>query len=514
MTASPSVASFAVEAYRPKLHYTAADTWINDPNGLVYADGVYHLFYQNNPHGADHANLSWGHAVSADLIHWRDRPPAIRYDEHEQIYSGSVVVDGANTSGLGPPGTRPLVAVYTSAYTDRSPYPGMQAQSLAYSLDGGETWTKYTANPVLNRNSADFRDPKVFRYHGPHGDYWVMVAVEAVDRNVVLYRSDNLTQWTYLSQFAAAEPVGRIWECPDLFPMPVDGDPTNTRWVLIVNLNLNDGDGGSAGIYFVGDFDGTSFTPAGIPNPPPGRQPEWAWLDYGRDYYAAVSFNNAPDERRVLLGWMNNWDYAQAIPTSPWRGAMALPREVSLHNDGERLVLRHRVGAGLEPGRPPCTVGPRDIPAGVHALDAGCHDEPCLIDATFAAGTATRFGLVLRRGATEGTQIEYDTDAGELTLDRTKSGHTDFSPHFPVKDTAPVELRHGRLRLQIFLDASSVEVFAQDGRVTITDQIFPDPSSTGLAVCAANGVAQLIGLTITPLKAIPVTREQQPAIAS
>jgi fructan beta-fructosidase len=502
----PETASAALllrESYRPRMHYTAPASWINDPNGLVYVDGVYHLFYQTNPDGTHHANLSWGHAVSADLLHWRDRPVAIRCDEYEEVYSGSVVDDDRNTSGLGEPGTRPLVAVYTSHYTGQSPYHGIQAQSLAYSLDRGETWTKYVGNPVLNRNSSNFRDPKVFRYRGETAEYWVMAAVEAVDRKVLFYRSDDLKTWTYLSQFESPDPVGRIWECPDLFPLAVDGDPTNTTWMLIINLNLHDGDGGSASIYFVGDFDGVCFTTIASPG--------WRWLDHGRDYYATVSFANAPDGRRILLGWMNNWDYARAIPTTPWRGAMALPREVTLHTDSDRLVLRQQVVAGLQPSGANHTVAPRDIPEGIHRLPPECPAQPCLIEATFAAGTATEFGLILRHGKDEGTPVGYHTDTGELTLDRTTSGHVDFSPHFPVKDTARVALVHDRLHLRIYLDSSSVEVFGQDGRVTITDQIFPSPSSTGLAAYAVTGTAQLISLTVTPLAATPVTRQQRTA---
>jgi fructan beta-fructosidase len=509
MTETPSTASSAQDTRRPKIHYTPADTWINDPNGLVHLDGRYHLFFQHNPHGTDHANLSWGHAVSTDLLHWQDRPVALHHDEHEQVYSGSVVVDHGNTSGFGEPGTRPLVAVYTSHYSDRSPYAGLQAQSLAYSLDDGETWTRYAGNPVLNRESSDFRDPKVFRYGGADG-YWVMVAVEAVDRMVVLYRSDDLKSWTYLSRFEAVDPVGTIWECPDLFPLAVDGDPAHTRWVLVVSIHLKEGDGGSAGIYFVGDFDGTSFTAAGIPDPTPGRQPEWEWLDHGRDHYATVSFNDAPDGRRILLGWMSNWDYARAVPTHPWRGAMALPREASLQTERHRLVLRQRVVAGLEPAETTHTLGPRDIPEGSHLLEADCGDQPYQLDATFAAGTATEFGLVLRRGAHEGTRVGYDTLNGELVLDRTASGRVDFSPHFPGIDAAPVALDHSRLQLRIYLDTTSLEVFAQDGLVSITDQIFPDPSSTGLALYSLGGTAHLISLTVTPLKAAPVTREHRP----
>jgi fructan beta-fructosidase len=499
------------DLYRPQLHYTAADTWINDPNGLVYTGGMYHLFYQTNPYGTDHANMSWGHAVSTDLLHWRDRPLAIWCDDDEQIYSGSAVVDESNTSGFGVPGTAPLVAIYTSAYTDTSQYPGIQAQSLAYSLDDGETWTKYKANPVLTRHSSDFRDPKVFRYNGATTAYWVMAAVEAADQKVVFYRSDDLTNWTYLSQFESSTPVGRMWECPDLFPLAVDGDPTNTKWVLIVNLGLGDAEGGSAAVFFIGDFDGTCFTAAGAPNPGPGEQPEWEWLDHGRDYYATVSFNDAPDGRRILLGWMSNWAYASKLPTPDWRGAMALPREASLHSHRRRTALRQNVVLGLEPSGPTHALGRRDIPGGVHRLPIPCRNEPHLLEATFAAGSSTEFGLILRQSAGEGTAVGYDTVREELILDRTESGDVDFSPYFPVKDRAPVQLVDGRLRLKVYLDMSSVEVFAQDGLVTITDQIFPSPTSVGLSLYSVDGVAQLISLKVRPLKGTPIVRLEHQA---
>lgn len=505
MTQDHSTASFAEGAYRPRVHYTAADTWINDPNGLVYADGVYHLFFQNNPYGADHKNMSWGHAVSPDLIHWRDRPVAILCDANEQIFSGSAVVDHGNTSGLGEPGTAPLVAVYTSHYTDESPTPGIEAQSLAYSLDGGETWRKYAGNPVLDRGSSEFRDPKVFRYSAPSGAYWVMVAVEAVERKVVLYRSDNLTEWTYLSEFTSTAPVGKIWECPDLFPLPVDGDPGNTKWVLIVNVNYEEGQGGSAGLFFVGDFDGVAFTALGGRGLT-GHQPEWELLDHGRDLYATVSFNDVPDGRRVLVGWMSNWDYARTLPTSPWRGAMALPREASLHTVDGRIVLRQRVVAGLERGGASRSVGRTDIPAGTHPLGFAWGSGPCLIEATFDGGTSAEFGILLRQGGAEATRIGYDAERACLVVDRRGSGRTDLGPSFPSKETAPVELNGGSLELQIYLDASSVEVFAQGGRVTVTDLIFPDPSSTGVSLYSEGGAAQLTGLTLTPLEDTPVDR--------
>ncbi|MBT8160905.1 MULTISPECIES: glycoside hydrolase family 32 protein [Arthrobacter] len=514
MTEPTSPPSFGEEAYRPQIHYTAADTWINDPNGLVHAGGLYHLFFQNNPYGRDHANMSWGHAVSSDLIHWSDRPVAIPCDDQEQIFSGSVVVDEGNTSGFGGPGRPPLVAVYTSAYAEDSPHHGVQAQSLAYSLDGGDTWAKHDGNPVLDRNSRDFRDPKVFRYTGPAGSYWVMVAVEAVERKAVFYRSDDLLTWSHLSDFESKGKVGHIWECPDMFPLPVNGDPADVKWVLIINFNREEGQGGSAAVYFLGDFDGTTFSPAshGESADDGAADTEYEWLDFGRDYYASVSYNNAPEDRRILVGWMNNWDYARSLPTSPWRGAMALPREAALRARGGRLVLEQRVVPGLESSGPKQSLGLLDVPEGVRSLPLECGTEPCLIEATFDAGSATEFGLVFRQGGEEGTRLVYDVERGELTLDRRASG-ADLHPLFPSADRAPVGLVGDRLRLRIYLDAGSVEVFAQRGEVTFAEQIFPDPSSTGLSVYAAGGTAHLIGLTSTPLTPAPVVRERRPTHA-
>ena len=234
---------------------------MNDPNGMVYHKGVYHLYYQHNPSGNTWGNMSWGHATSTDLVHWKEQPLAIPTDDQQDIFSGSVVVDKNNSSGFGTAENPPMVAIFTSAYKDASPYRGLQAQSLAYSLDDGQTWTKYSANPVLNRNSANFRDPKVFWYDSPGGGgYWVMAAVEATEHKVLLYKSSNLKDWTPLSEFGPANATGGLWECPDLFPLAVDGDPANVKWVMVVNINPGGVAGGSAGQYFVGSFDGTTFT--------------------------------------------------------------------------------------------------------------------------------------------------------------------------------------------------------------------------------------------------------------
>ena len=322
MTASTATTA---ETFRPALHFAAKNTWLNDPNGLIFHDGVYHLYFQNNPVGDVWGNMSWGHATSPDLLTWTEHPVAIACDDQEDIFSGSIVFDRNNTSGLGTESKAPLVAIYTSAFKTASPHTGLQAQSLAHSLDGGYTWTKYDNNPVLNRGSGEFRDPKVFRYDGAAGSYWVMVAVEATDFQVVLYKSENLRDWELLSTFGPANATGGVWECPDLFPLPVDGDPEHLKWVLVVNLNPGGPNSGSGGQYFVGDFDGTTFTSdttvtEGTQDP--ARLAEYHWLDWGRDYYAAVSFSDAPDQRRLMIAWMNNWQYANQIPSSPWRGPM------------------------------------------------------------------------------------------------------------------------------------------------------------------------------------------------
>ena len=249
------------EPYRPAIHYTPEMNWMNDPNGLVFYKGVYHMYYQHNPSGNTWGNMSWGHATSTDLVHWKEQPLAISADAQQDIFSGSVVVDKDNTSGFGTKKNPPLIAIFTSAYKDASPHRGLQAQSLAYSLDDGQTWTKYSGNPVLNRNSANFRDPKVFWYDKPGGGgYWVMTAVEAQDHKVVLYKSANLKDWTALSEFGPANATGGQWECPDMFPLAVDGNKNNIKWVMVVNVNPGGVAGGSAGQYFVGNFDGTTFT--------------------------------------------------------------------------------------------------------------------------------------------------------------------------------------------------------------------------------------------------------------
>ncbi|UZX01473.1 glycoside hydrolase family 32 protein [Arthrobacter sp. CDRTa11] len=501
--------------YRPAIHYTARDTWLNDPNGLVFYRGQYHLYYQNNPHGNVWGNMSWGHAISEDLVHWTEQPVAIACDAEEDVYSGSIVVDHANTSGFGTANNPPLVAIYTSAFKDGTPYAGTQAQSLAYSSDAGMTWTKFSGNPVLTRGSANFRDPKVFSHSGPNGQEWVMAAVEAGEQKVVFYRSANLRDWTFASEFGPANALGGEWECPDLFPLPVDGDPARIKWVLVVNLNPGAVAGGSGGQYFVGDFDGATFTPDPsclLEDPVDGaaalkpdgsavdrdRLRQCSWLDWGRDYYAAVSFSNVPDGRRLMIGWINNWDYANSLPTSPWRSGMSLVREVSLETvDGRpRLVQTPVLPAAVSGNRH--AMEPGGLSAEVKLPEA-IPGTAQLIDAELLPGTARQFGFRLFQAADGGAAavLTYDAAAGLLTLDRREGGITEFHPEFPSAESAPVALDSGVLALRIVVDHCSVEVFAQGGKVVLTDLVFPAPGSVGTAVFADGGTAVIRRLEVS-----------------
>ncbi|MEH0544985.1 GH32 C-terminal domain-containing protein [Streptomyces sp. B21-105] len=825
VAASPASADpLYQERYRPQFHFTPAQNWMNDPNGLIYYKGRYHLFFQYNPSGNSWGDISWGHAVSTDLVHWKQLPVALPQDDQEMVFSGSVILDRNNTTGFGTRNNPPLVAVYTSAQKAS----GKQQQALAYSTDGGTTWTKYDGNPVLDIGSNDFRDPKVF-WHAPT-QRWLMAVALADQHKIAFYSSADLKHWTHQSDFGPAGATGGVWECPDLFPLPVDGNTKKTKWVLAVNLNPGGIAGGSGAQYFVGDFDGKTFasddagavyTPPGgtvvqdfesgsfgdwtatgdafgsapatgpvdgqqtvtgfegkafansfhggdaatgtltspaftvtgdhinfkvgggnhphRPGSVPGGRPtptgvtladfegsaytspigdwtttgdafgtgpargtlpgqnqvtghlgsglvnsflngdagtgtltspaftidkkyldfligggyhpassdapttvelvvdgtvvrsatgsnsealnwaswdlsdlqgkqarikvvddntggwghlnldqvvlsdtqakppsvetgvnllvdgevvqsvtgadsehlDWAsfntkaytgkeariqivdansggwghiladrftvagepalnttrrahWLDHGADFYAANTWTDAPGGRRVMIAWMNNWNYGQAIPTSPWRSAQSFPRELSLRTvNGKVQLLQQPVreltglrGAGAR--APRTRVADTTTPLAVH----GGSQE---LRADLTAGTADRFGLDVLTGGGQRTRIGYDTTTGEVYIDRTDSGATDFDPTFSGVHRAPLALHGGPLSLHVLVDASSVEVYAQNAlgeQVTLTDQVFPDPSSTGVAVFAEGGTATLDQLQAWQLKSI------------
>ena len=496
----------ATSQWRPEAHYTPVRNWMNDPNGLVHHDGLWHLFYQYNPDGDGWGNISWGHATSPDLVRWTEQPVALRATDAEQVFSGSVVVDHVNTSGLGESGAAPMVAIYTSAYAEDSGHvPGTQAQSLAYSTDGGTTWRRYEHNPVLTLDpeSRSFRDPKVFWY--TPGGFWVMVAVVADAHVVKLYRSPDLLRWHWMSDVSGIGATGGVWEMPDLFPLPVDGDPDQQRWVLVVNINPGAIAGGSGAQYFVGSFDGTTFRPAdGAPasDDPVG----FRWVDHGADVYALGTWNDAPDGRRVGIAWMSNWDYAEEVPTAPWRGAMTVPRELALRTIDGRPTLVSRPVAELDgaAARSSFEAPALEVESTERELPATARGTAQRIDVVVDVGTATEAGVIVRSRAdgSQGTRIVVDASTGSLRVDRSESGATDFSPRFSAEHTAPLVVpESGRVALTIVVDRSSVEVFANGGAVTLTDVVLPEERSDRVHVFADGGTAVFRDLTVLPLGA-------------
>ncbi|WP_050810599.1 glycoside hydrolase family 32 protein [Burkholderia ambifaria] len=492
--------------WRSALHYTPQRNWMNDPNGLVYFQGLYHLFYQFNPNANVWGDMSWGHATSRDLLHWKEQPVAMRANPTEEFFSGSIVVDAHNTSGLGTASSAPLVALYTSVYKAASGHaPGTQAQSLAYSNDGGRTWRQYAHNPVLTLNpeSKNFRDPKV-SWYAP-GGYWLMTTVVADAHVVKMYRSHNLIDWEFLSDFTLRNIPhhGTLWEMPDLFPLPLDGDSRRQKWVMIVNVNPWSIAGGSGVMYFVGRFDGRTFTPEHVA--PAGSDPaEYQWLDNGADYYAAGTFANAPDGQAITIGWMSNWDYAAQIPTTPWRGAMALPRMLALKtiNGMPRLTSAPVAQyASFVRGLAATHVNTLTVSSATRELAPATRGAVQNIDVTISPHSARRAGFIVRGSADgeTGTRIFYDTANRTLTLDRSRSGDTQFSKAFSKQHVVNLPLENGKLHLTVLVDRNSVEVFAGEGHAVITDLIFPAPGDNRVSVFADNGDATFIDMTITRL---------------
>jgi fructan beta-fructosidase len=491
-TVEAQTAPSYAERYRPQYHFTPAANWMNDPNGLVYYAGEYHLFYQYNPFGIKWGHMSWGHAVSPDLVHWRHLPVAIPEENGVMAFSGSAVVDWNNTSGFGRAGEPPLVAIY-SGHREKN-----QSQYIAYSTDRGRTWTRYAGNPVLDIGSADFRDPKVFWYEPDK--HWVMVVALSPEHKIRFYGSPDLKRWTQLGEFGPAAAVGGVWECPDLFQLPVDGDAKNTRWVLIVNLNPGAIAGGSGTQYFIGNFDGSRFTADA------SSASTTLWADYGKDFYAAVSWSEIPsaDGRRIWIGWMNNWLYGGEIPTSPWRSAMSVPRTLALRTTGEGIRLVQQPVAELQRLRGMRRhLASQQIPEGTTALTArGISGTALEIVAELEVGAASELGLKVRTGSGEETTIGIDPRAGQLFVDRSRSGDVGFHPEFTGRHAAPLAVKNGRVQLHVFVDRSSVEVFAGAGETVITDQVFPSPESRGVALYAKGGAARLISLDAWPLRSV------------
>lgn len=420
------------EQYRPLYHHTPAYGWMNDPNGMFFKDGVWHLYFQHNPYGSQWENMTWGHSTSTDLIHWTFQGDPVQPDAWGSIFSGSSVVDKNNTAGFG---ENAIVALYTSAGEN-------QTQSMAYSTDNGKTFTKYDGNPIITSNVPDFRDPHMF--WNEDIKKWNMILAAGQQMNI--YSSDNLKDWKFESSFGAEYGShGGVWECPDLMKMKVSGTDKE-KWMLVCNINPGGPSGGSATQYFVGDFDGHKFTCESKPE-------VTKWMDYGKDHYATVTFDNAPNGRHVALAWMSNWQYANQVPTLQYRSANSIPRDLGLFE---------------YKGNTYCSVTPsEEITAARSKKPSKSLSEACEMVVNLK-GDAT---ITLSNSKGEKVVMTYKAKDETFSMDRTLSGKTDFSSDFAAITTAPV---YGKMnKLRIFIDKSSIEVFDNDGKMAMTNLVFP-----------------------------------------
>ena len=445
------------ESFRPVYHHTPAYGWMNDPNGMFYKDGVYHLYFQYNPYGSVWGNMHWGHSTSTDLMHWKFEGCAIVPDAWGAIFSGSCVVDHENTAGFG---KEAVVAFYTSAKS--TPWGDIQMQSMAYSLDNGKTFTKYEGNPILTSSEKDFRDPKVFWY--APGKHWVMIL--AVGQHMEIYSSVNLKEWKKESEFGAMQGAhGGVWECPDLVEIPVEGS-REKKWVLICNLNPGGPFGGSAAQYFVGSFDGKKFV-----NESPTQT---KWMDWGKDNYATVTWNNGPDGRCIALGWMSNWQYANNVPTRQYRSANTLARDLTLYREGQELYLKSTPSSEVKKARgkkvsiPSFKVSEKHEMVNLFEEKQGAYEVEIVIQNTGASKIA--FCLLNDKG--EKVSMYYDLNRKQFVMDRSESGKVDFSKDFPAVTVAPVNVDK-ELTLRLFVDRSSIEAFGEDGKFVMTNLVFP-----------------------------------------
>lgn len=440
----PPAQSSRDELYRPQVHYTPAANWINDPNGLVYKDGVWNMYYQYNPSGNDWGNMSWGHATSSDLIHWTEQPVAMIRNQWGDIFSGSAIVDKDNVAGFG---SNAIIAFYTGSGEH-------QQQCMAYSTDGGITFTQFEGNPVIsNTVLGDFRDPKVF-WH-PESQKWIMCIALGWDCGVELWGSNNLKSWTKLSTFRSSSARSNIgqWECPDLIRLPYKN---GEKWVMIVSNNPGGPVGGSGTEYFVGNFDGTEFVADELDYP--------LWLDYGSDNYAGVTWSNAPDGRSIMIGWMNNWNYCGNVPCNPWRSAMTLPRELSLVEVNGSPLLSTKVVKELDTIAGQLQSSSNGVCSGGSAYEMIVTLDP-QENTTFTVGN----------NVGEYLEIQVNPAAAKIIAKRTSTtGVSSFNGMFSIPSlAAPYNTNASELKLHLYVDASSVEIISEDGTTAITCLVFP-----------------------------------------
>ncbi len=453
------------EAFRPQFHFSPDSMWMNDPNGMVYYEGEYHLFYQYYPDSAVWGPMHWGHAVSSDMVHWEHLPIALYPDEYGYIFSGSAVVDEQNTSGLGENGKAPLIAIFTyhdpvGAENGKLDY---QNQGLAYSNDKGRTWTKYDEPVLKNPGIIDFRDPKVSWRE--EFKMWVMTL--AVQDHIEFYASPNLIDWKKTGEFGKELGAhGGVWECPDLFPMEVDGSD-EIKWVLLVSINPGGPQGGSATQYFIGDFDGKTFATS---------QNEIKWLDQGSDNYAGVTWSGIPksDGRILFMGWMSNWLYAQKVPSERWRSAMTIPRQLTLENIEDDYLLTSQPVAELHSLRVK-EINPLISQVSgtqlIHTDDLKVMQSEILFEFELNKDL-NEFGIQLSNKNGEKVKIAYSDSEENICIDRTEAGISNFSDSFAAV-TATTYKAGANIKLHIFVDEASVEVFVNNGKAVLTDILFP-----------------------------------------
>ena len=481
------------EQHRPQFHFSPQKGWMNDPNGLVYLDGEYHLFYQHYPDSTVWGPMHWGHAVSTDLTHWQHLPIALYPDSLGYIFSGSAVLDENNTSGFGTATQKPLVAIFTyhNIEWEKAGRKDRESQGIAYSLDKGRTWTKYAQNPVLkNQGDVDFRDPKVFWYAATKR--WIMPL--ATGNHLDIYTSANLKNWEKASEFGKNDGAhGGVWECPDLFPLQTkDG---TEKWVLIQNIGRGAVNGGSGTQYFVGSFDGKTFK---NDNPPA----QTLWLDYGADNYAGVTWFNAPNDRRIFIGWMSNWDdYATKVPTKSWRSATTVPRELSLQATEEGFRLFQKPVVELEKLRGNKTTLAAQKFDNLLPISNNSVLKEVTMVFDLSKSSAKEMGFNISNAKNEFVRVGYDTVKKEFYVDRRKSGKTAFSERFAQKHTAPY-VAGKILTIRALIDKLSVEVFVDNGRIVFTDLFFPNEDFTRLDLFSAVGQTQLVRAEVYDLKSI------------
>jgi len=485
------------EKYRPQFHFTPEKGWMNDPNGLVYYDGEYHLFYQHNPDSTVWGPMHWGHAISKDLVNWEHLPIALYPDSLGYIFSGSIVVDENNTTGFQTGKEKPLVAIFTyhDMVKEKAGRNDRESQGIAYSLDKGRTWTKYAQNPVIpNKGDADFRDPKVFWHEA--SKHWIMPL--AVGKKLEIFTSPNLKNWQKASEFGLKESINDgVWECPDLISFKTEEG--TEKWVLIQNIGRGAINGGSGTQYFVGNFDGKTFTNDNSPTTK-------LWLDYGADNYAGVTWFNAPNNEKIYIGWMSNWDdYANIVPTSTWRSGMTVPRKLSLIKTTEGYRLAQLPVKQLESLR----ISNTDIPKQTISNTVTIDNKSALneLDLSFdlSNSPSTEVGFILSNSKGERLIVGLDKTSKQIFIDRTNAGKSDFSSKFAKKHIAPF-FDSKELIIKALIDKASIEVFVNDGRIALTDLFFPTEEYTKIELYSKGGDSELLAGRLYPLKSIWVKK--------